>query len=135
MVPSLRLVPPSQPSGPVRQLRLVFPVQLALVQDARFGARLYSRRLLVHAGLDVDGRSGRQWYRSIAEYLVWRSARGWLPVSFRFHPESLYYMEGLNTLNSAFRPGLVEPARRCPCVYCVTGRPFADERQTAKVAA
>lgn len=131
----LLLVTSSRTSSPARQLLLLFPIQLSLVSDRRFGDVRCARRLPVHFGTIVDGRSGRQWFASIAEYLEWRSGRRWLPVRFRFHPESAYYTEGLNTLQQAFKPGLVTSRAVCECVYCVTGAPFADEQRERKAAA
>lgn len=95
----------------------------------RFSLPAFRPRLPIHSGLIVDGRTSRQFVASVREYLTWRSGRSWLPVARRFHPESLYYAEGLNTLNSAFKSGLLVSGDDCACCYCVTGAPFADERK------
>lgn len=116
------------------QIPLGFPLYSPVSLTNRFSLPAFRLRLPIHHGPIVDGRTGVQWTASVRDYLSWRSGRTWLPLARRFHPESLFYTEGLNTLNQAFRPAYLDQGAACACCYCM-GAPFADERREMKAAA
>jgi hypothetical protein len=57
-----------------------------------------------------DQRTGGQWLRSIAAYMDWRAGTSWRRSGDRFHPERLWYVNGIRCLNGLDLAPVIPPA-------------------------
>lgn len=49
--------------------------------------------LAAPCAVQVEGRNGAEWLKSIQAYLLWRAGVAWRPISRRFDEERQHYLE------------------------------------------
>ncbi len=75
--------------------------------DRIFNAYFLLRTLCsAFATRNMSERTALQFIKSVRAYLEWRAGTSWRGLDQRFHPERLYYLRGLATLDEAWNaPG------------------------------